>query len=77
MKQNVTLSLDKDLIKKAKILAAQKDTSITGLLSEYFKKAVTQEETYQAAKQKALQQLEKGYSFGGKKIPRRDILHER
>lgn len=34
MKQNITLSIEKDLIRKAKILAARKDTSISKLLSE-------------------------------------------
>jgi hypothetical protein len=28
MKQNITLSIEKDIIKKGKIIAAQKDTSI-------------------------------------------------
>jgi len=31
MKQNITLSINKDLIKKVKILAAQKQTSISGI----------------------------------------------
>jgi hypothetical protein len=34
MKQNITLSVDKDLIKKGKIIAAQKDTSVSKMLSE-------------------------------------------
>ncbi len=77
MKQNLTLSLEKELIKKVKVLAAQKETSITGLLSEYLEKLVTQEEAYLAAKKKALELLDKGYSLGGKRMNRRESLHER
>jgi hypothetical protein len=40
MKQNITLSLDKDLIKKAKILAAQRQTSISRMLSEELEKII-------------------------------------
>ncbi len=37
MKQNITLSLDKDLIKKGKIIAAKKETSLNRLLSDFLK----------------------------------------
>jgi len=77
MKQNLTISLEKELIKKAKILAAQKDTSITGLLTSCLERLVTQEEAYRVAKQTALKQLERGYSLGGKRIISRETLHER
>ena len=33
MKQNITLSIDKELIRKAKILAAHRQTSVSGMLS--------------------------------------------
>lgn len=77
MKQNLTISLEKELIKKAKIVAAKQETSVTGLLSELLKKIVSEEESYEKARQKALKKLEKGYSLGGKKISSRDELHER
>jgi hypothetical protein len=34
MKQNITLSLDKELIKKARVLAAQKQVSISRMLGQ-------------------------------------------
>jgi len=77
MKQNITLALEKDLIKKAKTLAAQKDTSVTQLLSIYLEEVVKQEERYRTAKRKALQKLKKGYHLGGKGIGRREDLHAR
>jgi hypothetical protein len=41
------------------------------------KKLVTEEKTYQAAKKRALELLKRGYSLGGKKMSRREVLHER
>ena len=77
MKQNLTISLEKELIKKAKILAAQKETSVTGLLSGYLEKIVSEENSYEKAKQKAFQKLKRGYSLGGQKPVLRDELHGR
>ena len=34
MKQNITLSLEKDLLRKARILAAKKSTSISRLIAD-------------------------------------------
>ena len=76
MRQNITLSLEKELVKKAKVLAAQKDTSISGLLKNCLENLITQEETYQTAKQKALKQLNKGYRLHVKPL-NRAALHER
>jgi hypothetical protein len=76
VKQNLTLSLDKDLIKKAKILAAHHETSITGLLAAYIQKMAAEEQFYQESKVKALEAMEKGLAFGGKRSSR-ESLHER
>ena len=76
MKQNLTISLERDVIKKAKILAAHQDTSITGLVTAYIEKIASQDDQYQASRAKALKAMEKGYSFGNKKTPRAS-LHER
>ena len=50
MKQNITLSLDKDLIKKAKILAVQRQTSISRMLSEELQKIIADSQEYDWAK---------------------------
>jgi len=34
MKQNITLKVDKDLLRKVRVIAARKETSVTQLLSE-------------------------------------------
>jgi hypothetical protein len=40
MKQNITLSLDREIIKKAKVLAAKKEASVTKLLAEQLTRIV-------------------------------------
>ncbi len=76
MKQNITLSLDKALIKKAKILAASRDTSVSKMFSEELARLVEDAETYDRARRNAMALLEKGFHFGG--IPAdRESLHDR
>jgi hypothetical protein len=77
MKQNITLSIEKDIIKKGKIIAAKKDTSISKMLSEQLKQIIDMEEQYEAAKRSALQTLKKGFRLGGKITWKREDLYER
>ncbi|MBL7196330.1 MAG: hypothetical protein ISS64_08575, partial [Desulfobacterales bacterium] len=66
MKQNITLSINKDLIRKAKILAAQKQTSISGMLSRELQKIIDDSEEYELFKRKALININQGFHLGGK-----------
>ena len=77
MKQNITLSLEKKVIKRGKVIAAQKDTSISKMLSDLLESIVENDERYEAAKRSALQLLEKGIHLGGKITWKREDLHER
>ena len=77
MKQNITLSVDKDLIKKGKVIAAKKDTSVSKMLSEQLKQLVEDNEQYETAKRSALQILKKGYRLGGKITWKREDLYDR
>ena len=77
MEQNITLSVEKELLKKGKVIAAQKDTSISKMLGEKLKLLVEDEEQYETAKRSALQALKKGYHLGGKIIWKREDLYER
>ena len=77
MKQNLTLSLEKELILKAKVLSARRRTSVSKLLADELRRIVDQEEQYQLAKKKALADLKKGFRMGGKITATRDELHDR
>jgi len=77
MKQNVTLRLDKDLLRRGKIIASKKETSLNRLLSDFLKQIVEEEDFYEQCKKKALNILKRGYHFGGKITYDREKLHER
>jgi len=77
MKQNITLSLDKEVIRKSKILAAKKETSISKLLADSLVHAVEKEHFYEAAKRNGLHTLKKGFHLGGVRNWKREDLYER
>ena len=77
MKQNITLSLDKDLIRKSKIIAAKRETSVSKMLSDELEGIVQRAEQYESSKRKALAGLKKGFHFGGEIVVSRESLHER
>lgn len=76
-KQNVTVSLPAEIIRKAKVLAAQRSTSISGLLAEQIEKLVGEEDAYERAKRRALALLDQGFHMGGKITATRESLHDR
>ena len=78
MKQNITLRLGKELIRRARVAAAKKDTSISNMLSEEFARVVNEAERYEQAKKSALADLDVGLHFGGNLSgASREELHER
>ncbi len=77
MKQNITLSMDRDLLKKGKILAAKNDTSVSKFLSELLRLQVEKDKRYEAAKKAALQTLNQGFHMGGEIRWKREELYDR
>jgi len=77
MKQNITISLDRELIRQARVVAARRGTSVSGLLAAELARTVAEEETYQRAQRKAIAMLDEGFHMGGQPLPPRDELHER
>ena len=77
--QNITLSLPKRTLKKIKQIAAQRQTSVSGLLSEFLEEIADQETGYARARQRQFTLLEKGFDLGlkDKRPTSRDELHER
>ena len=76
-KQNVTISLDRQTIQKAKIFAARRSTSISGLLAHQIEVLVGEEEAYERAERQAMTLLDQGFHLGGAIRAGRDELHER
>jgi hypothetical protein len=76
-KQNLTISLDRKTIQKAKIVAARRSTSISGLLARQVEILVGEEEAYERAEREAMRLLDQGFHLGGVIRVSRDELHER
>ena len=76
VKQNITLSLDRALLKKARVLAAMRNTSVSRMLGEELTRLVERSERYDRAHRHALTLLDKGFRLGGKRVDR-ETLYER
>jgi hypothetical protein len=77
MKQNITLAIDKILIRRVRAIAAERGTSISSLMAQELGKMVDREAAYARAKCKALAHLAKPLHLGGGGIPHREALHDR
>lgn len=77
--QNITLSLPKELVRKAKHLAVERQTSISALLKELLSEAVAREDRYAAARSRHLDALRHRTDLGTGGAVRwsREELHER
>lgn len=78
-KQNITLSLPKALLKKAKTLAVINERSLSDILRETLEEKVKEESGYQRAKERQIALMKKGFDLGtkGKIAASREELHER
>jgi hypothetical protein len=77
--RNITLSLPEEDLKRAKIVAVQRGTSLSQLLATMIKELADQETGYAFAKARSLALLEEGRDLGtnGETLWSRDELHER
>jgi predicted transcriptional regulator len=76
-KQNLTVSLSAETVQKAKVLAAKRSTSISGLLARQIEALVDTDEAYESAHRAAIELMERGFHMGGNPSVNREVLHER
>lgn len=76
-KQNITLSLPKSVLRRMKILAAQRQSSVSRLLTQAVEKMIEEETEYEPARKRQATLLEKGFNLGFRKPASRNELHER
>ena len=62
--QNLTLKLPVETIRKAKVVAAERGTSISALVAEKIDELVGEDAEYQAAKRRAFEWLKQGWHLG-------------
>lgn len=76
-KQNITVRLDRRTLRKAKVLAAKRNTSISRLLTEQIEALVGEDDAYEQAERRALALLGRGFHLGGRIEATRDEWHDR
>ena len=78
-KQNLTISLPKTLLKKAKALAAKRETSLNQLIRETLEEEVGEATGYRKARERQLNLLDHGLNMGSRAraSATREELHAR
>jgi hypothetical protein len=78
-RQNITLSLPTALLKKARHLAVERGTSLSGLLSEFLSQTVDEADRQDRARARLKKRIRAGFDMGteGKAGWTREALHER
>ena len=77
MKTNITLKIEADLLRQARVLAAEEGTSISAMLAAQLEQLVRDQKGYQLAHKRALARLRKGFDLRWTPPSSRDELHER
>ena len=77
--RNITLSLPRELLRRIKRLAADRDTSVSSMMIEALNRLADEDRRYSAARKRALAALRSARSLGtaGRRTWSRDELHER
>jgi hypothetical protein len=77
--QNVTLSIPKDVLRRAKHVAIDRGISLSRLLVESIAKAADDDRRYRVASRKLLRGMKKGFNLGvgDGPLPPRETLYER
>ena len=74
---NITIKVDVDLARDAKVFAARRGTSLSRLVAEQLETLVRSDQTYAEARRRALARLRNGYDMGGGHPLGRDEVHDR
>lgn len=75
--RNITLSIDDEILREARVLAAQEGLSVSALLRRELVNLVESQRGYAKAKESALRRLARGQSLGVATLPSREELHDR
>ena len=75
--KNVTITLEEDVARWARIRAAEAETSVSRLVGEMLKEKMVAEEGYQAARELFFSVRPRALREAGTPLPTRDELHDR
>ena len=74
-KTNITIKLDKTLVRRIRVLAAEKGTSVSALIAASFEEELNQRDRYERAKKDAVAAMRKGLNLGDRVLTREE-MHE-
>ena len=74
---NITIKVESDLAREARVLAAKRGTSLSQLVAAQLMVMVREDQVYAAAKRQALRRLKRGYDLDWEKTANRGDLHDR
>jgi hypothetical protein len=75
--KNVTITLDEEVARWARIMAAEQNTSVSRLVGEMLREKMIEEQNYQIAMQQYLSHPPTVLKIAGEKLPVRETLYER
>lgn len=75
--KSVTIRLRRDTLRRARMLAARRNMSLSDFLAEQLDALVRDDDVYEAAMGQAMALLERGFHLGGRIEILRDELHVR
>jgi hypothetical protein len=77
VKQNLTVQLDAEVIRRAKVLAARRGTSVSALVAQQLEALTAADERYRRARESALGMMEQTRARGGRQWTRDELYEER
>ncbi len=77
MKANITLKVDANLLREARVLAAEEGRSVSALLTDRIEEMVRQRKAFDKARRRAVARLHEGLDLRWTPPKTRDELHER
>lgn len=77
MGRNITLHLDEETLRRARVVAARSGRSVSALLRDELTRLAEEDAAYLAAQEAAERRLRRGTHLGGGALPKREELHDR
>jgi hypothetical protein len=75
--RNITLTLDEETLREARVLAAERGLSVSAFLRGELAGLVERQRGFTRARDAAIRRLRRGQSLGGGKLTSREELHDR
>jgi hypothetical protein len=76
-KKNVTVTLDREVARWARVEAARRGTSVSRMLGEMLENQMRRHEAYERAKERFFAQVPGIHRADGRPLPTREEVHDR